>query len=98
MADKSVNISLDANGVPQVDKSSVRLSRSAKNQVLWQNNSSQALTLAFVTSPFNSSSYNIAANASRGSGPASGGNDTYKYSITVNSTGKKLDPEVVVEN
>ncbi len=93
--DRFVEISLNKNGYPVVDDPRVHVKRN-RDQVIWKNTTKETMTIRF--NPFSRDAIPIGANQRVPSGPSDAPNATYKYSITVDSSGNTTDPEVVVEN
>jgi hypothetical protein len=88
------------NNQGEVDVDYVQLSKSKKEEIIWQNNASDPVTIAFFTSdftPFDKAVVTINPGKSEHSGPVTRGIDyaTYEYAV-IGSQGA-TDPTVIID-
>jgi hypothetical protein len=85
----------------QVDQATVRIRKSAQEEVTWFAHGAQTATIVFASrdgSPFQESVYHVPTGGSVSSGPIKGAaqyNKPYKYSVV--GPGGVNDPEVIID-
>jgi hypothetical protein len=88
------------NNQGEVDVDYVHVSKSKKQEIIWHNNATDPVTIAFFTpdfTPFQQAVFTVGPGKSEHSGPVSRGIDNATYEYAVIGSAGATDPTVIID-